>query len=74
MITPKMRQRPPTAVGMATRRTVVPVSLTAGVVSVPFTPKVPFTVTVVVTLALGTSEMLTVILLVSGGMTAASAE
>ena len=63
MITPKMRKRPPTAVGMATRRTVVPVSLTVGVVSA-----------VTVMLMLGTSELLTVVLLFSGSMTAASAE
>ena len=67
MITPKMRKRPPTAVGMATRRTRrVPVSLTVGVVSVPFI--------VTIVLTLGTSEMLTVVLLVSGRVTAASVE
>ena len=63
IVTPKMRKRPPTAVGMVTRRTVVPGSLTVGVVSV-----------VTVMLMLGTSELLTVVLLFSGSMTAASAE
>ena len=64
MITPKMRKRPPTAVGMATRRVRrVPVPLTAVVVSVPLVMK-----------TLGISEMLTVVLLVSGRVTAASAE
>ena len=53
MATPKMKKRPPTAAGMATRRTVV--ALTVGVVSVPFTT------TVVV--ILGTSEVLTVVLI-----------
>ena len=48
MITPKIRKRPPTAVGNATRRMVVPVSLTAVLESVPFT--------VTVVLTLGTSE------------------
>ena len=53
MATPKMKKRPPTAAGMATRRTVVP--LTVGVVSVPFTTTVVLT--------LGTSEVLTVVLI-----------
>ena len=35
MATPKMRKKPPTAVGMAATRTSVPVSLTGAVVSVP---------------------------------------
>ena len=62
MVTPMTRKRPPTAVGMATRRTVVPVSLTAVVESVPFT--------VTVVLTLGTSGVLTVVLLALGSMIA----
>ena len=64
MVIPKMRKRPPTAVGMVTRRVrCVPVPLTAVVASVPLVMK-----------TLGISEMLTVVLLVSGRVTAASAE
>ena len=64
MITPKMRKRPPTAVGIVTRRVRrVSVPLTTVVVSVPLVMK-----------TLGTSEMLTVVFLVSGRVKAASAE
>ena len=61
-----MRKKPPTAAGMAIRRTVVSVFPTGAVVSPTFT--------VTVVLTLGTSELLTVALLVSGRVTAASAE
>ena len=61
MATPKMRKKPPTAVGMAATRTSVPVSLTGAVVSVPFTA--------MAVLTLRTSEYLTV---VSGRITLVS--
>ena len=43
MVTPKMRKRPPTAVGMAITKTSIPVFLTGAVVSVPFTAIVMLT-------------------------------
>ena len=49
MVTPKVRKRPPTAVGMAITKTSVPVSLTGAVVSVPLTT--------IVVLTLGTSDL-----------------